>query len=181
MRISEYVSNKSQANIITCTLDITGVGRELLFWNGSRGDISRFLHGLEKTKQCSSSLRAWKYLTVVTANDLPLHPILIVFFPSWGNFFVRKQLFLPNVFLALHSTCSYVWDCWGKSVGSLYVKGFIYTFFIEKPWDNHWRAELCNVYHLTLSISGHHRSRRLSLMCVFLWSNVEKKKTNKDQ
>lgn len=36
--------------------------------------------------------------------------------------------------------------------------------------DEHWRAGLCNVYHLMSSISGHHRSRHLCFdVCGFLF------------
>lgn len=62
---------------------------------GTRSNVFRRPRSLEKTTTCgdSSSLCAWKYLSVITANDLPLHPILDCIFSIMRSFFCEKTTF----------------------------------------------------------------------------------------
>lgn len=106
---------------------------------------------------------AWKYHYsewLTTTSHL-----MIVFFPSWGNFFLvggKNKLFLPNTFLASHPARRLRGRLPGDGPARCpRCKGLIYTFLMTKCYDEHWRAGLCNVYHLMSSISGHHRSRHL--------------------
>lgn len=79
--------------------------------------------------------------------------------------------FFYQTFLVWHPACRLRERLLGGGpVCCPWCKGLIYTFLMKKCPDKHWRAGLCNVYHLVSSISGHHRSRHLCFdVCGFFF------------
>lgn len=87
----------------------------------------------DSKEQYPFSLCAWKYHYsewFATRSHSWLY-----FFHHEVTFFVRKQLFLPNIFLALHSICFCVKRLLRKVRSQFVCKGLIYTSFLS--WRNH--------------------------------------------